>query len=499
MVDGQVELTAEQRAVAQAVCQQWVEYGLTSEPADRATAETGVRLVYQAAGLPPPRQVVWAGSPLAGVMAALALTARSDPGLRVAPDVWGRVWARLTAEVDMPTGNPVWADLEHHQVGEPIWDRLREPVWDAWWAAWAQVGEPIWEEAAAKAAAVDARVNAVGDAIWQQVSGQLEEAGVGWQVREEVHRHVQEPDQTWDWEWEHAIWPRLLGKVARRAWLPPWELVVTAPGASSDIWDGSYPGEGELEDEDDPGAALPGQSTEELWDLEEDERDRYEAYWDSVFEEEVQSAWYTRGQHDAGALALIDILDRAVGLRLSKPLAGQLLLGRSAGWWWPFEQMAILTERPCVLDLTRDQQGRLHHPTGPLAAYPDGWGVWAWHGLRVPRLLIERPDTITVEQIRATHNLEVRRVLLERYGLDRYLRNADAALVHVDEYGKLWRCELPDEEPLTVVEVVNATPEPDGTYATYLLRVPPSVGTAKEAVAWTFDMAPDDYHPAAQT
>jgi hypothetical protein len=228
-----------------------------------------------------------------------------------------------------------------------------------------------------------------------------------------------------------------------------------------------------------------------------------DAYRDSTepgpFEEEARSGWYTRGQHDAAALALIDLLDRAVGLRPAQPLAGQMLIGRSAGWWWPFEQVVILTERPCALAMAGDEQGRLHHPSGPLVAYPDGWGIWAWHGVRVPRQVIERPDAITVSQIRTTRNLEVRRVLLERYGLDRYLRDADATLAQVDDYGRLWRCELPGDEPLVMVEVVNATAEPDGTFATYLLRVPPAMRIAKEAVAWTFGMAADDYRPAVQT
>jgi hypothetical protein len=70
--------------------------------------------------------------------------------------------------------------------------------------------------------------------------------------------------------------------------------------------------------------------------------------------------------------------------------------------------------------------------------------------------------------------------------------------MQADDYGKLWRCELPGDEPLVMVEVVNATPEPDGTSATYLLRVPPTTRTAKQAVAWTFGMTADDYHPAAQ-
>jgi hypothetical protein len=486
------------------VCQEWVGYGLTLQPADRAAAQVGVGLVYQAAGLPPPRRVVWAGSPLAGVIAALALTARADPVLRVEAEVWDQVWARLATEAALPADDPVWADLKLDHVGAPLWSRLREPVWDAWWAAWAQVGEPVWEEAAAQAAAVDARVGGVGEAIWQQVSGQLVEAGVGRQVQEALGRHVREPDGAWEWEWDSEIWPLLLAKVTRRAWLPPWELVI-GPRASGDGWEMLWPAEIEDDADDAPDDGSPLQLAEPLRVLSEadDELDLDWGYYASIergpFEEEARSGWYTRGQHDAGALALIDLLDRAVGLHSGEPLAGQLMIGRSAGWWWPFEQVAILIERPCALAMARDEQGRLHHPTGPVVAYPDGWGIWAWHGVRVPREVIERPDAITVAQIRTTRNLEVRRVLLERYGLDRYLRDADATLVRADEYGKLWRCELPDDEPLTVVEVLNATAEPDGTYATYLLRVPPGMRTAKEAVAWTFGMAADDYHPAVQT
>lgn len=60
-------------------------------------------------------------------------------------------------------------------------------------------------------------------------------------------------------------------------------------------------------------------------------------------------------------------------------------------------------------------------------------------------------------------------------------------LISQDDYGKLWRIRgATDAEPLIVVEVVNMTPERDGSYAHHFLRVPPTVGTAREAVAWTF-------------
>ena len=50
-----------------------------------------------------------------------------------------------------------------------------------------------------------------------------------------------------------------------------------------------------------------------------------------------------------------------------------------------------------------------------------------------------------------------------------------------------------------MVEVLNSTPEPDGSRKTYFLRVPPRTRTAREAVAWTFGVREPDYRPAQET
>ena len=55
--------------------------------------------------------------------------------------------------------------------------------------------------------------------------------------------------------------------------------------------------------------------------------------------------------------------------------------------------------------------------------------------------------------------------------------------------GTLWRKDLAGDEPLVMVEVVNATPVPDGSAKRYLLPVPPTIGSAREAVAWSFGKA----------
>ncbi len=207
----------------------------------------------------------------------------------------------------------------------------------------------------------------------------------------------------------------------------------------------------------------------------------------------VEGAGY--GQHDAHWVAFYGALGQ-FGADVSQ-LDGLTEISASCGWWWPFKDVCILTERHSRL--ARDERGRLHAPAGPAIVYPDGWPVYAWHGVGVAGAIIVRPETITVAQIRHEANVEVRRVLLERYGFDRYVTDSGALPIHADDTGTLYRCELDGDEPLVVVSVLNRTPEADGSRKRYVLRVPPDMTDARQAIAWTFGRQADDYHPALET
>ncbi|MBI1807932.1 MAG: hypothetical protein HYR76_12880, partial [Ignavibacteria bacterium] len=102
-------------------------------------------------------------------------------------------------------------------------------------------------------------------------------------------------------------------------------------------------------------------------------------------------------------------------------------------------------------------------------------------------------------QILSEVNAEVRRVMIERFGVQQFIVASGAKVIHQDECGVLYKKELMMDEPLVMVKVINSTPEPDGTYKSYFLRVPPTITTAREAVAWTFDMKPEEYSPKRQT
>ncbi len=179
----------------------------------------------------------------------------------------------------------------------------------------------------------------------------------------------------------------------------------------------------------------------------------------------------------------------------------RLELARSVGAWWALEGLAICCERPHTLRL--DDGARPHATDGPAIAYGDGFEVWANHGVAIPSWLVTKPDQLTVEAIDAERNAEVRRVMIERFGAERLVREGDATLVSEDETGRLWRRQLDgrqfDEENITMVEVENATPEPDGSYRTYFLRVPNHARSACDGVAWTFGLSEQDYAPAQET
>ena len=198
------------------------------------------------------------------------------------------------------------------------------------------------------------------------------------------------------------------------------------------------------------------------------------------------------GQHDLSWLGPYEYLRNVLGLRAeTEPLLGLRQLAMNAGWLQPHEQTCWLAERPDLL--YGDASDRLHNANGPALRFPDGWLVWAWKGVEVPRWMIEQPEKITVESIDGASNVQLRRCMIEIMTPQRYVALGGADRVAEDETGILWRKTWLSFDTWTAVEVVNATPEPDGTRKHFFLQVPANVRTAREAVAWTYGLGPNTY------
>jgi hypothetical protein len=205
-------------------------------------------------------------------------------------------------------------------------------------------------------------------------------------------------------------------------------------------------------------------------------------------------------------------------LSVYAPLVRALAAG--LGFFWVLERrghrhrQVIAVLRPAV----RVDDGRLHSWDGPAVSWrrrvPARWAhgayeaasappleQWFWRGISVPARLATRADRLTVADVASIGNVEVRRLAVERLGYERFLAEGGAELVQQDDFGRLWRTGITlHGEPVTVVEVVNATDEPDGSRRRYFLRVPPTAQSAREAVAWTFGFDnPAEYLPIAQS
>jgi hypothetical protein len=148
-----------------------------------------------------------------------------------------------------------------------------------------------------------------------------------------------------------------------------------------------------------------------------------------------------------------------------------------------------------------DAEGRLHDWDGlPAAEWRNGKGLYFWHGVEMTESAGSRPEAVTPRRVLGWANAERRRVAIERMGIDTFMRAVGAEVVQQDDYGRLWQTSREiDGEPFVAVEVVNATEEPDGSRNTYFLRVPPSVRTARRAVAWTFGLTRRAYMPAVES
>jgi hypothetical protein len=134
---------------------------------------------------------------------------------------------------------------------------------------------------------------------------------------------------------------------------------------------------------------------------------------DSMFVSVFTSGY---GQHEAAWLAMYDFF-RAIGLRQeTRALDGLMEIAQSAGWFLPHAQTCWVSERHHRV--CRNSRGQLHSHDGMAVQYPDGWGVWAWHGVRVNEQIILRPDSLTAQQIAQEPNAQVRQVMVERAGIE---------------------------------------------------------------------------------
>lgn len=253
---------------------------------------------------------------------------------------------------------------------------------------------------------------------------------------------------------------------------------------------------------DSPWAGVEGQARlRAIADLGEGADENSAAFQEAV--KKYKRAYYDGliyGQHDS-FFSWIDVAAR-LGVENLEIADGLIKVAKNAGWWWAFDDTAVMTDRAEYLE--RDAQGALHSANRMALQYRDGWGLWSWHGRRVPEWVITNP---TVEQIVAEENVEIRRCAIEAIGWDQFIAKAELRKIgeSMQDPGnpgqEISLYDVPERlwgSPVRLLLCVNGSTERNGTRRRYGLTVPSDVPDPLAAAAWTYRLSREEYAQAVR-
>jgi len=174
-------------------------------------------------------------------------------------------------------------------------------------------------------------------------------------------------------------------------------------------------------------------------------------------------------------------------------LSDNLDVCRSIGWWYPYESIVIMTDRPAEINF--DDAMRLHGEKKAAILFRDGYALHSWHGVTIPAAWNEGKLPTAAEALQI-ENTELRRAACEILGWHNILKELNATVIQKDDdpmVGELLSVEIPDIGTEFFLRVMC------GTGREFAIPVPPNMKTALEANAWTYGVDPAGYKPEVRT
>jgi hypothetical protein len=171
------------------------------------------------------------------------------------------------------------------------------------------------------------------------------------------------------------------------------------------------------------------------------------------------------------------------------------------GWVWFFETYVVLSKKPVLLSY--DESNRLHNDKDMAIKYEDNEGIYSWHGFFIPEeknWIIANSERITPELIEKEKNVEIRRIMLEIFGFEKYLSQRKGKVLSEDVDGagnprRLIEVKV-GSETVRIIELINSTIEPDGTRRKFFIGASPGKNP-HEVVANSFGVNPDLFEESA--
>ena len=201
-----------------------------------------------------------------------------------------------------------------------------------------------------------------------------------------------------------------------------------------------------------------------------------------VKQEELAShsvAWCF-GFQDAPILGFYDFFRNETDIDFSScKIDGLMDAARHCGWFIPYEDVVIVSDRPEFIRL--DGQNRLHCDGDAAVAYRDGNKLYFLHGVPVDAKWAVTPSgQISSAEVLAIENLDVRREVMVKVGVERLLGTLNHSVLDVQGDYELLAIDLtPALVGCKFLKMVNPS---IGTY--HIEGVDPSCDTVVKAINW---------------
>lgn len=158
------------------------------------------------------------------------------------------------------------------------------------------------------------------------------------------------------------------------------------------------------------------------------------------------------------------------------------LIGK-CGYFFPLSKYCVVCNRPKEVHF--DENNELHNEDGPSVSFRRGNenDVYSFRGVTVPKKIITNPEELTVDDFQNEENAEVKRILIERMGVEKYLEDTgskliDADTTYTDQIGGVGvpRALMEDNEGRKFLVASDG-----GTGRVYYMQVPNDCKTCGEA------------------
>lgn len=162
---------------------------------------------------------------------------------------------------------------------------------------------------------------------------------------------------------------------------------------------------------------------------------------------------------------------------------------KNSGWIVLFKEVCWICDRPTKVFF--DNQNRLHAEGEPAIQYVDGFNLYSYHGVTLP----EKYEKIHLDRwqsqwLLSEKNAELRRVLIQEIGYSRICQELKAIVL--DDWQEYTLLKIENEIDLEPIFLLKMTCPSTGHI--HVLRVPPNMQTAKEAIRWiNWDIDPEEF------